>query len=113
MSKLNHSPTTEHPPPDRHRNTHEVTPLTPLSPLLQNWLDSQNFKVKATMDKNGVVEFLNNQEIPVKRNAVIVAINRREIESALLSGKRLVSEYAAMKWILAKQVIENAESVNV
>lgn len=113
MSKLiPPAPGTNPQPNAKNRNSREVRPDTPLPDRLLDWLDSQNFQVKATLNKDAIVAFLNSQDIPVKKNAVIVAINRREMQSALVSGTRLVSEYSAMRWILAKQVVEDAEQVS-
>lgn len=73
-----------------------------LSPDLQQWLDAQALGRLPTLNKDGALRFLNDQGMPVKRNAVVTAFNAHELSSAIYSGKRLASEYDVMKWAVSR-----------
>jgi hypothetical protein len=69
---------------------------------LRQWLDSQSFGRLPTLTKDGALKLLNDRGMPVKRNAVVMAFNSKELASAIYSGKRLASEYDVMKWAISR-----------
>lgn len=73
-----------------------------LSPDLQQWLERQDLGRLPTLNKDGALKFLNDQGMPVKRNAVVTAFNAREVTSGIYSGRRLASEYDVMKWAVSR-----------
>jgi len=69
---------------------------------LRDWIDAQGFGRLPTLNKDRALRFLNERGMPVKRNAVVTAFNRKELVSAIYSGKRLASEYEVVKWAISR-----------
>ena len=104
MSRQDAAPTMRR---KHHSNSIPVTPNTPLRPDLQKYLESLNLNPIPTLTIDGALTFLRDeQNIPMKRNAVAVAFNNRELATGLFSGQRLTSQYDAMRWALAKMSVE-------